>query len=156
MPRKRGGPRLSDGERLRLEEIGKNLERLRENAGFEAQDELARATAIDSGSISEYARGVRQMGILRAEALARAMGRTVNDLLGVEDEMKVIDPYPNRRRVREWACYSKLPKDVRDEIESMTGGDLPNEWEWCTEIARALARRARRDTDVASTKRAKQ
>jgi transcriptional regulator with XRE-family HTH domain len=78
------------------ETMGQRLKRLREAAGL-SQSQLARAAGVTLGALRNWEHDRREPLVSAAARLAKAMGCTMEDIVGPVQPPKVKEPPPKKR-----------------------------------------------------------
>lgn len=93
-------------------DIGKQIKAVRQNRGL-SQEELARAIGATKSAVSRYEAGKREPSLDQLQAIASALGVSVNYLLGYATEWVII---PGRLKFIE--INNPESSDIRYDIEA--------------------------------------
>ncbi|MEW6368253.1 MAG: helix-turn-helix transcriptional regulator [Acidobacteriota bacterium] len=97
------------------EAIGERLTRIRRERGI-TQVELARKLGVAQPVLSDYERGELRLHGQLIVKLARILGVTTDELLGVEPSRPSKSPVKNRRLLRRLQDMDMLPKRDQQAI----------------------------------------
>lgn len=96
--------------------IGKRLKQLRKSAGLSV-DELASAIGKDRATVYRYERGdIRKLPFELLEPLARAVGVTPADIIGIEDETIVLTS-----KERQLVLAYRQQSDMQKSVDKLLG-----------------------------------
>ncbi len=103
------------GKNALTESIGERIVRLRKEKGI-TQIELAAALGVTQPVVSDYERGeIRLHGELIIQ-LAKILGTSADELLGLEKQPKGSGPIRNRRLLRRVKEIEKLPRRDQEAL----------------------------------------